>query len=275
MEPSSQKSGFEVDEELTQFCGLQEHDVARFGAFHTRLGPVVSLLLHAVGILLLVLLATHTPRFQQHSTIAVEVVGAVTNRQLREMHISGPPQPRAGGPAAPNQKAFASREVSRKTEEPVEIKMAAVEHADPPALPLPVEELRNKQASAGSSSLGLPGSSGGGDVTREQSQETVAVRKESEADRIQTYVATVVRKINENLIYPREVRKKGIQGETLIAFTVTRSGDIKEGSLHVQKSSGFSGLDASALQAARGSSPFDPPPRELEIAVGVAFEVGR
>ena len=63
----------------------------------------------------------------------------------------------------------------------------------------------------------------------------------------------------------------GIEAVTTISFIVTDSGNIKGGSLRVKVSSGYTALDASALQSARDSVPFEKPPKEMPLIIGVRF----
>jgi len=49
------------------------------------------------------------------------------------------------------------------------------------------------------------------------------------------------------------------------------SGQIRPESLKVVSSSGQATLDASAMQTIRSSVPFDAPPKEMTIAIAVAF----
>ncbi len=57
----------------------------------------------------------------------------------------------------------------------------------------------------------------------------------------------------------------------MVAFTVLVSGQIRPGSLKIAESSGQAALDASALKTIRASAPFDPAPRELNLAITVDF----
>ena len=75
------------------------------------------------------------------------------------------------------------------------------------------------------------------------------------------------------LVYPAEVRKHGIEGVSTIAFIVTESGAIKEGSLRVCKSSGYPALDSSAVKCALASAPFEKPPKEMPISIAISFNV--
>jgi len=49
------------------------------------------------------------------------------------------------------------------------------------------------------------------------------------------------------------------------------SGEIQPDSLSVQTSSGSALLDASALKAAQAAAPFMPPPRRMNVSIGLSF----
>ena len=92
-------------------------------------------------------------------------------------------------------------------------------------------------------------------------------------DPFAAYTAMVARRLQDNLIYPSEMRRKGIEGKVTIVFTITDSGRIKRGSLKVRESSGHDPLDNGALRSARSSEPFmKPPRREMTLAIEVSFE---
>lgn len=112
--------------------------------------------------------------------------------------------------------------------------------------------------------------SGSGNAERQQKQQTIGVA-EQESDRIRTYLARLAKLLRNNLAYPEEVRKHGIEGVSTIAFTVVKSGDIKMDSLRVKKSSGHAALDFSALKSARASAPFEKPPKGLDVSIAVSF----
>ena len=92
-------------------------------------------------------------------------------------------------------------------------------------------------------------------------------------DLFNRYLQGLKLKLQRNLVYPDTAKLSGLQGITVIGFTVTNEGGIREDSLRVIKSSGFPELDRNALMTARLSAPFNRPPREIRVAVAVAFEV--
>ena len=64
-----------------------------------------------------------------------------------------------------------------------------------------------------------------------------------------------------------------MEGVSWISFTIMQSGEIREGSLRVHKSSGHAVFDSGAVKSARVSAPFEKPPKELSVNIGVSFDV--
>jgi periplasmic protein TonB len=84
------------------------------------------------------------------------------------------------------------------------------------------------------------------------------------------YSALLSKRIREHLAYPAEAKRARLSGVTFVSFAILSNGDLRPESLKVVKSSGRAVLDAGALNTIRTSAPFPPPPREMELTVGVA-----
>jgi protein TonB len=56
-----------------------------------------------------------------------------------------------------------------------------------------------------------------------------------------------------------------------VSFTILASGQIRPETLKIVTSSGQPRLDGGALKTIRASVPFDPPPKEITIAIAVDF----
>jgi protein TonB len=84
------------------------------------------------------------------------------------------------------------------------------------------------------------------------------------------YSAMLSKKVREHASYPAEARRGRLSGVTLVSFTILTNGDLQPESLKVAKSSGQPLLDAGALSTIRASAPFPPPPREMELTIGVS-----
>jgi protein TonB len=94
-------------------------------------------------------------------------------------------------------------------------------------------------------------------------------------DRIAAYMVQLTKRLQSNLIYPQEAKKKKIEGTSEVSFVITESGDVRQNTLAVKRSSGNAALDAAAMHTVVSSSPFLKPPRELSVSVELAFEVDR
>ncbi len=98
-------------------------------------------------------------------------------------------------------------------------------------------------------------------------------REDALKAQFQRYLQSLRSRLQRNLVYPAAAKLSGMQGITVIGFTVTSAGAIRSNSLRVIKSSGFPELDQNALATARFSAPFDQPPREIKVTIAVSFEV--
>ena len=90
---------------------------------------------------------------------------------------------------------------------------------------------------------------------------------------IKRYLAAVRRQLQAHLIYPDGAKQGGYEGTPVVGFTLNEDGSILPGSLTLVHSSGHAGLDANALQAARDSTPFEPPTHRMDVAIAVAFRL--
>jgi protein TonB len=104
-----------------------------------------------------------------------------------------------------------------------------------------------------------------------QDAQTIKTDHDAEIDHFKTYVKLLTKKVQANLIYPDDGRQAGLQGTATVSFAILRSGQIQPDTLKIITSSGQPKLDASALKTVRSSVPFDPPPKEMTVAIAVAF----
>lgn len=91
------------------------------------------------------------------------------------------------------------------------------------------------------------------------------------ADRIRDYVTILARKVESKLVYPDRGRRAGLQGTATVSFTIKGDGSLSLDTLKIVSSSGQPTLDASALQTIRACDPFDPPPKEMTVAIAVNY----
>ena len=101
--------------------------------------------------------------------------------------------------------------------------------------------------------------------------QTIKTDPDPEVDRLKDYVKLLTKKVQANLVYPDEGRQAGLQGTATVSFTILGTGQIRPESVKIVASSGRPQLDASALKTIRASVPFDPPPKEMTVAIAVAF----
>jgi protein TonB len=218
----------------------------------------ISLLLHISLALPFLLPTLHTADQSSHEKLRIELFGMITNRQMEERHE---------GTESPQQEKRAAQQVNHIVPRPSADKYQTVA-AKSPVQVEKAEDNPNLTQPVFSASLPVDSSKAG--ATVEQRQQSISSRAA-----LQEYMAKVTKRIQTNLVYPKEVRENGVEGIAIIAFTITSSGDIREDSLRVQKSSGYAALDSSAVRSARDSVPFEKPPKELDIVIAVSFDVGR
>ncbi|PMR78812.1 TonB family protein [Billgrantia endophytica] len=128
----------------------------------------------------------------------------------------------------------------------------------PPAQPTPpVQSAANADARSG--------------TELQQLQQTIS-HEEQEANLLREYLRNLRRTVQDNLTYPAEARRAGVEGVPIVSFSITESGDIQPGTLRVTRSSGHRALDESALAAAAASVPFERPRRPMmEVSIAVSF----
>ena len=217
-----------------------------FGFYHW-LG--VSWLLHCGLILPCVLIGLYNPSHQNHSKLVIELFGMVADRQQEARMEKVIPPPRKVPQLIPQMPKKAS-----EAHETVAADMPVYEEKideTPVPDPSPVVAVADE-------------------AVERQRQQSIA-HENQDADKTREYLARLGKRLQANLVYPKEMRKSGIEGISTITFTIMESGDIRGNSLRVKKSSGYSELDANALKSALASAPFEKPPKELNVSIAVAF----
>lgn len=209
----------------------------------------VSWLLHCGLILPCVLIGLYTPSCQNHGKLVIELFGMVADRQQEARMEKVMPPPRKVPQLIPQMPKKAS-----EAHETVAADMPVYEEKideTPVPDPSPVVAVADE-------------------AVERQRQQSIAHEKQ-DADKTREYLARLGKRLQANLVYPKEMRKSGIEGISTITFTIMESGDIRGNSLRVKKSSGYSELDANALKSALASAPFEKPPKELNVSIAVAF----
>jgi len=95
------------------------------------------------------------------------------------------------------------------------------------------------------------------------------------ASAVGEYLERLRQAVDGHKNYPYAARTRGQQGTVLLAFRLDGEGDLTE-EPRVLSSSGYPRLDAAAVAAVKGSSPFVPPPdaaKPWEFRVPVQFVV--
>jgi len=92
----------------------------------------------------------------------------------------------------------------------------------------------------------------------------------------QRYIKTLLKRIHRKKHYPYQARRNREHGEVLVAFMISKTGEISQ--VQIKHSSGYASLDKAALRTISKISPLEPIPNELDImnwklAVPIAFNL--
>jgi periplasmic protein TonB len=189
------------------------------------------------------------------STLVIELKGVAADAQAEEKIAEQAPEPAQQQAAAPPPEQAPPRQAPPPPQEQ--------EGAKPPEVqPQPPSPQREAVAQE-TQPVPVP--------HEQQKPQTLKTDPDLEADRLNEYVKRLSKKVQSSLVYPDEGRKTGLQGNAKVSFTIGGDGQIKPGTLTLVVSSGQPKLDESALATARGCAPFEPPPREITIAVDVRY----
>jgi len=178
-----------------------------------------------------------------------------------------PPKPQAEAPPPPEPDAETPQPKEAETPQPKEAQTPQPKEAQTPQ---PKEAETAPEAAKAQTNSTAPGAANvKGDEQKEQAQ-TIKLSEE-EFDRLRKYVKGLTKRVQSHLRYPDEGRRVGLQGAATVSFTILSNGQIWPESLKIVESSGQQKLDASALQTVRSSGPFEPPPKEMTVAIDVVF----
>jgi protein TonB len=233
----------------------------KFTIYH---GFAASLALHSAVALPFTLYAFAAPP-EEPPTLVVELQGVVAESQSEEKvlqetkgeakqdkpDVAKPAQARAATTAPPD-------------DPPPDVTEDGKEASTPPPAAAPSPPASEAQS----------GSAGANDISgieARQNAQTIKTDRDEEIDRLNRYVKLLTKKVMVNLVYPDEGRQARLQGAATVSFTILQSGQIRPESLKILASTGQPKLDASALKTVRSSAPFDPPPKEMTVAIAVAF----
>jgi periplasmic protein TonB len=89
----------------------------------------------------------------------------------------------------------------------------------------------------------------------------------------ESYLGRLRYKIQSCLHYPMMARRPGLEGESLLRFTVERDGSVAR--IALEHSSGHRSLDERAVRTVRDAAPFEAPPEgeAMELVLPVAFSL--
>lgn len=219
--------------------------IQRFTIYH---GFAASLALHSAVGLSFVLHGVAAPP-EEPSPLVFELQGLLADSQA-EQKVQ-----QETGEAKPDEAKAPPSE-----DRPKDVAADDREAAKPP--PEPDPSPAKTQATAGANREG---------AEEQQNAQTIRNDREAEIDRLKDYVKLLSKKVQSRLVYPDEGRQAGLQGAATVSFAILPTGQIRPETLRVVESSGQPKLDASALKTVRSSVPFAPPPREMTVAIAVAF----
>lgn len=239
-----------------------------------RFGTSVSLVLHACLVPLALWMA-QSPQLHRiaERQLNIQMIGPQANRQMVELQKRMSAPPSAPAPQKQEQQEDPKPKPTPLKTVSVELSVLKIapseNHNDSPnALHLP--EMAAAPIDFSHAAGGRPSRSGNSEY--EQRAQSVG-RQLTDADLINAYISVLTKLVNSHLIYPKDVRKKKLEGVSWVSFVVTESGALKPNSLQIKKSSGYQALDDNALKTILAVAPFQRPPRELNLSIALEFEV--
>lgn len=233
--------------------------ILKFTIWH---GIAVSLILHS-GLALPFVLHISPPPPDQTPLLVMDLQGLIADTQTDQkvmQEIKGEAVKQAEQ-EPPQEKQPAEEPTPAAPLPPTDPPPPVAEDGDRPALPPPaIAKASSPKPSHDADANNVKGAEVRQDAQRLRAPET-------ERDLTNAYAILLNKKVQANKVYP----ENGRSGSARVAFTIMISGDLRPGSLRIAESSGQAVLDASALKTIRASAPFDPPPRELNLAIVVVF----
>lgn len=244
------------------------YNYEKFSFYHWL---TVSLVLHVSIITLpLMLTSVHIQDRHRDNKLAIELFGIIADRQQEE---------RRGGTGVVPRKATQQNVARQQVKKAVPKRSPDTHKAVAADTPVYEEKVDDKPQSTdkarertGASTTSLPAASGSPGDGVQQRQLTIGYEGGHEST-LKQYLTKVAKKIQTHISYPKEMKTKGVEGVSWIAFVIMQSGEIREGSLEVYKSSGYAAFDSSAMESVRKSTPFEKPSEELPVNVAISFDV--
>ncbi|PNG26387.1 energy transducer TonB [Methylocella silvestris] len=239
---------------------------SRFTIYH---GLAVSLALHC-ALALPFVLQELSPAPDEPEILVVELQGVIADTQSEQKTLQetkGAAQQEAAEAGRPAQAVAAPAEPPPPEDQPKDDPAREEVLAAPP---VPTTIPPPPDAAPPQPSQGAGANTSAGAEERSAAQR-IRMERDAERDRLKAYVKRLTKRVQAHLAYPDEERQAGLQGAATVSFTILPGGAIRPETLKIISTSGQPKLDASALKTIRLSGPFDPPPREMTVALAVAF----
>ena len=245
---------------------IRKVDLERLGLFRAT---TISALVHGVIVALLLWGGIHVSQRLKEEQLRVVRIGMLSNRQMVKMTKGSTSSSQARQESARKQ-----QKQPKSTPEKPKLDTPKLPEEKPVANNSPMEApVTPKSENSASTQSAARSVRTGGEI--EQAARTTSLGGSQSEDPIHEYIAWVAQMVNSRLMYPKEMRKHGVEGMCWVAFTVTPSGEIESNSLRIVKSSGQNSFDTSALKTVASCAPFKKPPRRLAISLNVTFTTDR
>ena len=88
---------------------------------------------------------------------------------------------------------------------------------------------------------------------------------------LSSHLSYIKKLIQKNIAYPDIARQNGWMGKVTVSFIIAYNGCVRD--IEVVRSSGFGCLDKNAVKAVERSSPFPHPPVEARIIIPILYEL--
>ncbi len=86
---------------------------------------------------------------------------------------------------------------------------------------------------------------------------------------VDTYLAEICQKIQQNMRYPKLARRMGLEGKVVVSFVVHKDGNVAD--VHIKHSSGVQTLDKNAIVTIKKAAPFPRPPIKAKLIVPIKY----
>lgn len=233
----------------------------KFTIYH---GFAASLALHsAIGLPFVVHALASPP--EEPPSLVIELQGVVAENQTEQKLLQ---ETKENAQRDEANKAKPEKAFDAPTAPSEDQSEDAIENEKEASMPPPEAATNPPAAEVQAGAAGLNNVSG---AEERQKAQMLRMDRDAELDRLKDYIKLLTKKVQANLVYPNEGRQAGLQGAATVSFTILHSGQIRPETLKIIASSGQPKLDASALKTVRASAPFDPPPKEMTVAIAVAF----